>query len=219
MFLPKIAARHTENVFDAFFLEAFDEEIGCFQVGPLLVLPAWPARQQTGYRMQYVVGTCECAAVCFATAAPGWHFAMFFRLSMVALSLAACAERAPEEQPVPDRWYTATQVAAGAALYGQHCAVCHGADGSATAAWRTPDTNGHYPPPPLNGTAHAWHHPLSVLEATIADGGQPFGGVMPGFAALLPRDERLAIVAWIMSLWPDDIYMRWREIDVRNREP
>ncbi len=105
----------------------------------------------------------------------------------------------------------------GEPLYQTYCAACHGADGSATPDWRTPDAAGNYPPPPLNGTAHTWHHPLAVLEDTIASGGVRFGGVMPGFSAVLTRDERLAIIAWLQSLWPDAIYERWEEIDRRSR--
>lgn len=118
---------------------------------------------------------------------------------------------------MPGRWYTAAQVETGDSLYKLHCAVCHAADGGSTVEWRTPDTAGNYPPPPLNGTAHTWHHPLEVLDGTIANGGIAFGGVMPGFAAVLEEEDRLAIIAWFQSLWPDDIYERWRAIDERSR--
>jgi len=142
---------------------------------------------------------------------------MPFRLIIPALLLAACSDNAPDEEPVPGRWYTRTQVATGEPLYQLHCATCHAADGNATAQWRTPDAAGHYPPPPLNGTAHTWHHPLELLDSTIADGGIALGGVMPGFAATLPQDDRLAIIAWFQSLWSDDIYRRWQQIEERSR--
>jgi mono/diheme cytochrome c family protein len=135
-------------------------------------------------------------------------------LAVVLLAvLAACAE--PPAGTVPGRWYTAAQADAGATLYRSHCAQCHGGDGSATADWRSPDEDGVYPPPPLDGSAHTWHHPLEVLTGTIANGGAEFGGVMPGFGGQLDADERLAVVAWIQSLWSDDIYRRWQEIDKR----
>ena len=118
---------------------------------------------------------------------------------------------------MPGRWYTAGQVEAGRPLYETYCAPCHAADGSATADWRTPGPDGHYPPPPLNGTAHTWHHPLAVLDATIADGGSAFGGVMPGFGAVLDRDDRLAIIARIQSWWNDATYARWAEIQSRSQ--
>ena len=129
------------------------------------------------------------------------------------LLLSACTD--PVVETVPGRWYTVAQVEQGGRLYHQFCAICHAADGSATAEWRTPGPDGDYPPPPLNGTAHTWHHPLDMLDRTIANGGAEFGGVMPGFGSALDKDERLAIIAWFQSLWSDDIYARWRELDER----
>lgn len=142
-----------------------------------------------------------------------------YRLFLVSavLFVAACAESGSPPVPVEGRWYTAGQVEEGRGLYANHCAVCHAADGSATAEWRTLDANGNYPPPPLNGTAHTWHHPLDLLDDTIANGGVQFGGVMPGFSAVTDKSERLAIVAWFQNLWTDDIYRKWQEIDSRNR--
>jgi len=127
-----------------------------------------------------------------------------------------CNEPPQAEAPLPGRWYTASQVTAGEPLYQQYCAVCHATDGSATAEWRTPDGNGNYPPPPLNGTAHTWHHPIEVLDQTIVSGGAEFGGVMPGFGAVLAEADRLAIIAWFQSLWTDDIYARWWAIEQRD---
>jgi mono/diheme cytochrome c family protein len=134
------------------------------------------------------------------------------------LAATACSENAPDQVTVPGRWYTAAQVKSGEPLYQLHCASCHAANGSATADWRTPDELGNYPPPPLNGTAHTWHHPLAVLDDTIANGGVRFGGIMPGFASMLSGDERLQIIAWFQSLWPEEIYQRWKEIDQRSHD-
>ena len=136
-------------------------------------------------------------------------------LPILVATVTACAEPAPET--VPGRWYTAGQVEAGRPLYETYCASCHAADGSATPDWRTPGPDGHYPPPPLNGTAHTWHHPLAVLDDTIAEGGSAFGGVMPGFGAVLDRDDRLAIIARIQSWWNDALYARWTEIQSRSQ--
>jgi len=144
------------------------------------------------------------------------------RVSLVMTSLcfliaSACSGSAPDQKTVPGRWYTAAQLDSGETLYQTFCAACHAADGSATAEWRTLDADGNYPPPPLDGTAHTWHHPLEALDNTIANGGIAFGGVMPGFAEVLSSDDRMAIIAWFQSLWPDDIYARWHAIDERSR--
>lgn len=113
------------------------------------------------------------------------------------------------------RWYTQQQVELGRPLFLTHCAVCHGERAEATAAWRKTNANGDYPPPPLNGSAHAWHHPLSVLESSIALGGIPNSGVMPRFAETLGKQEIRAIIAFFQNFWSDDIYARWLEIDGR----
>ncbi len=148
---------------------------------------------------------------------PTTFFASLAMTLVIFHAVAACTGNAPDQDTVPGRWYTATQVVSGEALYQTHCAACHAADGSATAEWRTPDADGNYPPPPLNGIAHTWHHPLEVLDNTIANGGIAFGGVMPGFAEALSSDDRMAIIAWFQSLWPNDIYERWQSIDERSR--
>ena len=139
---------------------------------------------------------------------------------VVCLALSACVEEPTpltvRPEPLAGRWYSAVQVSEGEALYQVHCAICHGADGSATSAWRTPDENGIYPPPPLDGSAHTWHHPLALLDKTIIDGGAAFGGVMPGFGNVLDSNERHAIIAWCQSLWSDELYSRWQAIDARE---
>ncbi len=107
------------------------------------------------------------------------------------------------------RWYTPEQVAAGEKLYRENCASCHGADASGSANWREPDANGKFPPPPLNGSAHAWHHPKNMLRMTIKRGGIPIGGSMPPFGDKLDDDEIDAVIAWIQSHWNDEIYSAW----------
>ena len=138
----------------------------------------------------------------------------FCRTILPLIALAACTDAGT---PVDGRWYTQEQVAAGEPLYQAYCAACHAADGSATSEWRTPNPDGNYPPPPLNGTAHTWHHPLEMLDDTIINGGVAFGGVMPGFGEVLSADDRYAIIAWFQSLWSDEIYAKWQEIEARNQ--
>ena len=115
-------------------------------------------------------------------------------LAAAGLALAACEQSqedakarwtdsaAPAGAPVQPRWYAQEQVAAGALLYRENCASCHKENAEGTPDWKTPDVNGKLPPPPLNGTAHAWHHPLEVLRTVVTRGGAPVGGSMPAFA-------------------------------------
>ena len=111
------------------------------------------------------------------------------------------------------RWYSDQQVKAGGPLFATHCAGCHGANAEGTKEWRKRDAQGRLPPPPLNGTAHTWHHPYKILHTTIQKGGARVGGVMPAFADKLNYAEILSIIAWFQSLWPDEIYTRWLERD------
>lgn len=111
------------------------------------------------------------------------------------------------------RWYTAEQVREGRALFAQYCATCHGVNAEATPDWRTPTKDGNYPPPPLNGSAHAWHHPISVLDEVIRVGGAPYGGVMPAWESVLDSEQRLSIIASFQDYWSDEIFEIWLERD------
>ena len=106
-------------------------------------------------------------------------------------------------------WYNAELVATGSQLFQQHCAECHGANAEGTREWKKTNASGHYPPPPLNGSAHAWHHSIPQLARSIKQGGQQLGGVMPGFDDKLDDQQILALIAFFQSKWPTEIYDRW----------
>ncbi|WP_286240824.1 c-type cytochrome [Neptuniibacter halophilus] len=120
--------------------------------------------------------------------------------------LSGCLET---EEKVPGRWYTPSQLEQGEQVFLQNCARCHGAGAQGTQEWRKPLADGRYPPPPLNGTAHAWHHPLAMLKNTVAEGGVRLGGSMPGFAGTLSEAEQEAAIAYFQSKWPAEIYAAW----------
>lgn len=108
-----------------------------------------------------------------------------------------------------DRWYTDEQVKSGEPLFRQNCAACHGQNAEATPNWKQTDANGNYPPPPLNGTAHAWHHNLDLLRRTVREGGAKLGGQMPAFESVLSAEQIDSVIAFFQSKWSDDIYKRW----------
>ena len=108
-----------------------------------------------------------------------------------------------------ERWYSNEQVSQGEKLFRQNCAACHGQDAEATPDWKKTDTNGNYPPPPLNGTAHAWHHDLDLLRRTVREGGAKIGGQMPAFEGILSAEEIDSVIAFFQSKWSDDIFQRW----------
>lgn len=114
-------------------------------------------------------------------------------------------------EAIDGRWYNAQQVLQGAEVYNKHCISCHGINARGAADWKTRLANGAYPPPPLNGSAHTWHHPLAQLRRTIKDGNIRLGGQMPPFGDKLTAKERDAVIAYIQSLWPDRVYQDWHE--------
>ena len=141
-------------------------------------------------------------------------------LHVVASTLAALAFAATLPAAgagAPERWYDTSRVESGAKVYASNCAVCHGARGEATADWRRREPDGSFPPPPLNGTAHTWHHPFGILARQIKFGA-PGGGKMPIFQGKLTDEEIINVIAWFQSLWPDDIYAQWWEIQQRSMQ-
>ena len=139
--------------------------------------------------------------------------------------LAACEEQTPVAQsPASEdsastvtRWYQSNQVVLGRQVFAENCAVCHGAEAQGTGGdWRERLDDGSFPPPPLNGSAHAWHHPQEILLRVIDYGGAAMGGKMPEFIDVLEQEEKLAAIAYFQSFWSDDIYQQWMQMGGTN---
>ncbi len=115
------------------------------------------------------------------------------------------------------RWYSAGQVSTGAGVFAENCAVCHGVAAEGIVDnWKERLADGSFPPPPLNGSAHAWHHPQSVLLQVINEGGVALGGRMPGFESVLNQEEKLAAIAYFQNFWSDEIYDNWLQMGGTN---
>jgi mono/diheme cytochrome c family protein len=119
---------------------------------------------------------------------------------------------------VVNRSFDRAQVARGETIYTRHCASCHGARGEGAPQWRQRGADGKLPAPPLDGSGHAWHHPMADLIEMINEGSRPGEGNMPGWKGKLGADEVNAVIAWFQSLWNDDIHEYWQQIDRRARE-
>ena len=105
-----------------------------------------------------------------------------------------------------------SMVLLGETIYNKNCLGCHGPNGQGLAEdWKVKDANGNYPPPPLNGTAHTWHHSPEQLLYTINKGGVEMGGQMPAFENLLSKKEKQALIDYIYSLWPKEIQEKYDE--------
>lgn len=131
-------------------------------------------------------------------------------LSLLPLGNAAARQTA-------ERWYTPEQVTRGGVVYAENCAACHGKEGEGTENWRERSADGKFPPPPIDGTAHAWHHPIKVLGSQIKFGAPGGMGSMPGFAEKLTDQEIVDVIAWFQDKWPDEIYATWLDIEKRSR--
>jgi len=101
----------------------------------------------------------------------------------------------------------------GKVLFAKNCASCHGDRAQGTFNWQKAGPDGKYPPPPLDGSAHAWHHPKAVLRDVIRNGTQRIGGNMPPWRDKLNDAEIDAIIVWFQSLWPDELYAAWADMD------
>ncbi|WP_018934644.1 cytochrome c [Thioalkalivibrio sp. ALJ24] len=110
-------------------------------------------------------------------------------------------------------------LARGENLYQQYCVACHGENREGAENWRQPDEQGNWPPPPLDGSAHTWHHPWWQLKDMIRYGGQARGGTMPSFEEQIDEEDAEAIIYWLQSHWPDEVYEAWLEYDRNTPTP
>lgn len=136
-------------------------------------------------------------------------------MATAALVLVACSDPAPPSAPL--RNLDPERIARGADVFRQHCVVCHGADAQGAENWRVRNADGTFLPPPLNGTGHAWHHPWADLKRTIQQGTAALGGNMPPWQGVLSEQETEDVILWFQSLWSDEVYAAWWEIDRRQR--
>ena len=122
-----------------------------------------------------------------------------------ALVLTAC-------DSTPDAQANSQQITSGKQVFEDNCQSCHGIKARGQVEeWQKPGADGKYPAPPLDGTAHAWHHNMKVLRGTIDRGGIPLGGTMPAFKDTLSEDQKDAVLAYIQSLWPQKVYQAWKK--------
>lgn len=148
---------------------------------------------------------------------------------LLSLLLVACSDDRPKTdagttqaatQSAPARakpWYKFEQVSAGARVFQENCAACHGKRAEGADNWRKAGPDGNYPAPPLNGSGHAWHHPLNMLFHTIKNGSPGGQGNMPAWAGKLTDEEIVAVIAWFQSKWPQEIYQAWVQRDAAAR--
>lgn len=148
---------------------------------------------------------------------------------LAGLLLSACdnppVSAAPKAQPVDEatlhkRKLDPVQVARGRVVYDKHCAECHGVNGKGQPGdWRARDADGNYPPPPLDDSAHAWHHPTEALLESVREGSPQGMGKMPAMKDKLSEQAIQDVVAYIKSLWSERSYLFWLDIEREALEP
>ena len=105
------------------------------------------------------------------------------------------------------------QVELGKILYNKNCASCHGNKLEGAKDWQSLDEDGHRKAPPLNGTAHTWHHHPDELLHQIIKLGLPnlvkdYQGKMLGFEDKLSDKDIDSTLAYIKTYWSKEIYQR-----------
>lgn len=121
------------------------------------------------------------------------------------------------EPVVEGRWYTQRQFDLGKKVFMQNCSSCHGTRAQGIVEdWRQRNPDGTFPAPPLDGSAHAWHHSLEVLARQINEGGIKLGGTMPAFGDSLSDSEVIAVIAYFQSYWDETTYNRWVQMNAEN---
>ena len=107
-----------------------------------------------------------------------------------------------------------SDVEAGAVLYGETCAACHGDTLEGEPDWQLSKDDGTLPAPPHDQTGHTWHHGDALLFDYTKQGGQTamaargvttFKSGMQSLGETLSDRHIWDILAFIKSTWPDRV--------------
>ena len=135
------------------------------------------------------------------------RIAMLVILGLAVLMIFLSTRTTPSDQSINAR--VSESAPAGAILYAQNCAVCHGDNLQGQPNWQQANADGSYPAPPHDASGHTWHHNDAYLIAVTTYGGAAVTGVatnaMPGFQNQLSDSEIVLILDYIKGTWPDDI--------------
>lgn len=141
---------------------------------------------------------------------------LIFGLSLLLMACGKSEESSITPEAVKVVRHTdAMQISRGEKVFSKYCASCHGEQAQGDANWRSRDETGRFPPPPLDGSAHAWHHPLAQLKHVISNGSPGGKGNMPAWKEKLTEQEIDDTIAWFQNKWPDEVYAAWAEINQR----
>lgn len=128
--------------------------------------------------------------------------------------LAACSKQDPAAPATPlgTPKFEQASIARGAALFGQHCAQCHGPEAQGHPDWQTPSDGKFAAAPPLNGTGNDWKRTRAELAAVIVKGVRRPSDqvqVMPPWKGRMNQRDVDDLLNWLQSLWPPEVYDAW----------
>ena len=99
-----------------------------------------------------------------------------------------------------NQWDSAARIESGKNSYNEYCVKCHGVEGSGEPAENIAGTD-LSPAPPLNDTAHAWHHSNQDLLKTILEGSSQENSRMEAWKDILSKTDAENVLGYIKSLW------------------
>ena len=99
------------------------------------------------------------------------------------------------------------KVAEGKQLYRQRCAACHGRQLQGQPLWQLQDRYAGRRAPAHDASGHTWEHSDEELfhmtkYGRFSDTPPAAPSHMPAFAASLPDEQILAVLAFIKARWP-----------------
>lgn len=133
----------------------------------------------------------------------------YLLLLFVLVSLCACDGKSAS---VPLDPKNPEFVRQGDALYRANCARCHGANLEGQSNWRVRKPDGKLPAPPHDAGGHTWHHPNAMLVEIVRNGLVPphapdgYQSDMPAFKDTLSDAQIGAVLSYIQSRWPQDVW-------------
>lgn len=147
-------------------------------------------------------------------------------LLLVLAFLAACSKEdksASSAPPAPAaRHFEPAGLTRGAALFEQHCALCHGPQAQGHPDWQTPNNGSFAAAPPLDGTGNDWKRSRAEMAAAIQNGIKRKSDnemVMPAWKGRLKDQEVEDVINWLQSLWPAEVYEAWSKTQANTATP
>lgn len=141
-------------------------------------------------------------------------------VNILAATIVLGASAASAKDPQPGS--KPSLVNTGRAIYERSCASCHGARGEGAPGWKQPDARGEMPAPPHDSTGHTWKHSDAMLFRLIQLGWRdPFNKTerltMPAFSGQLSREDTVAVIAYLKTLWTPE--QRRFQAEESRRQP